>query len=141
DKVFVQNVNQHFMEEKYGFIGFYSFLKSQVVNAEKFGLIDLDLSILSLTNILQEKPIRSVVAQDIASYYLDMILFKNLKRFKQQQSGFYFEADAYEFDKEQYPTFSIKIPQDDLHLKLIKMHPDKFTEYTNSLNKIILSKE
>jgi len=115
DEVLIQNVYNAFKSGKYPNSFYHGFIKSQVVDAEK---------------LAAGKDPRSVVAQDLASYYIDQViqlernkritwrstgvgigmilnqnmqgLFESLENFK-NTGGYYFEADAIQFDSRNRP--------------------------------------
>lgn len=115
DQVFIKNAMQKLESGTYGHQMYHGFLKSQVVDLEK---------------LVKGKDPRSVVAQDLASYYIDQViqlernkrvtwrttgvgigmilnqnmqwLFENLEDFK-NRGGYYFEADATQFDSRTTP--------------------------------------
>lgn len=115
DEVLIKNALKAFKEGKYPNSYYHGFIKSQVVDAEK---------------LVAGKDPRSVVAQDLASYYIDQViqlernkritwretgvgigmilnqnmqkLFENLEDFK-NRGGYYFEADAVQFDSRNQP--------------------------------------
>lgn len=115
DQVFIQNAYKAFRTGQYPNSCYHGFMKAQVVDVEK---------------LAKGKDPRSVVAQDLASYYVDQViqlernkrvtwrttgvgigmilnqnmqfLFEELEDFK-NLGGYYFEADATQFDSRTTP--------------------------------------
>lgn len=115
DRVFIQNAYKAFKTGQYPNSSYHGFMKAQVVDVEK---------------LAKGKDPRSVVAQDLASYYVDQViqlernkrvtwrttgvgigmilnqnmqfLFEELEDFK-NLGGYYFEADATQFDSRTTP--------------------------------------